>query len=136
MTEITSNKAQVNAPINEVFIFLTDMNNYELLLPKDNISQFQASDDSFSCKIENTYTISLKNNGTKSNTDISLISNIDSPLRFTLDVKLEETDINSTSMQLFCHADLNPFLKMMAIKPLQNLFNYMANRLEKVFPGN
>ena len=52
MTEIISNKAEVNADIGEVFSFLTDMNNYELLLPKDNISHWRATDDEFSCKIQ------------------------------------------------------------------------------------
>lgn len=136
MTEITSNKAQVDASVNDVFTFLSDMTNYELLLPKDNISHWKASDDFFSCKIENTYTISLRKKGTSNNTEISLVSNDDSPLRFTLDIKLEAPENNTTTVQLFCNADLNPFLKMMAVKPLQNLFNYMANRLEKVFPTN
>ena len=134
MTEIISNKAEVNADIGEVFSFLTDMNNYELLLPKDNISHWKATDDEFSCKIQNTYTISLRKNGATEYSEIRLKSSEDSPLKFNLDLKLNEIGDNRTTAQLFCNADLNPFLKMMALKPLQNLFNYMAKRLEKVFP--
>lgn len=134
MTEIISNKAEVNADIGEVFSFLTDMNNYELLLPKDNISHWRATDDEFSCKIQNTYTISLHKNGATEYSEIRLKSSENSPLKFNLDLKLNEIGDNRTTAQLFCNADLNPFLKMMALKPLQNLFNYMAKRLEKVFP--
>ncbi len=132
MTEITSNKAEVNADIDTVFNFLTDMQNYKLLLPLDKISDWHADGEHFSCKIQNTYKISLKKNGTKDNSEIYLVSAEDSPLKFTLTAKLTPTSDNSSSAQLFCEADLNPFLKMMAVKPLQNLFDFMAGRLEKV----
>ena len=136
MTEIISNKAEITADIGSVFSFLEDMNNYELLLPKDNISNWEANGEHFSCKIQNTYKISLKKNGKIENSEIHLVSAEDSPLRFNLDIKLSVIEKNVTSAQLYCNADLNPFLKMMALNPLQNLFNYMAGRLEKVFPAN
>lgn len=133
MTEITSNKAEVAANINTVFDFLNDMNNYELLLPKDKISDWKADGDHFSCKVQNTYKIALVKKGTTENNSIHLVSAEDSPLKFNLDVKLESVSDTETQAQLFCEADLNPFLKMMVLKPLENLFNYMAGRLEKVY---
>jgi carbon monoxide dehydrogenase subunit G len=132
MTKITSNKAELAADIDTVFGFLNDMNNYELLLPKDKISDWKAAGDHFSCKIQNTYKISLNRSGTTENTAIHLVSDNSSPLKFSLDIRLIASSDSSTTAQLFCDADLNPFLKMMAMSPLQNLFNYMANRLEKV----
>ncbi|MBL4704102.1 MAG: hypothetical protein JKY54_06250 [Flavobacteriales bacterium] len=133
MTEITSKEAHLGTDINTAFTFLCDMNNYELLLPKDKITGWEADGDHFSCKIQNTYKISLLKDGTKDNAEVSLVSAKGSPLNFSLDIKLKE-DGDTCSVQLFCHADLNPFLKMMALKPLQNLFDYMALRLEKLYP--
>ena len=133
MTEITSREANIGTDLDTAFAFLCDMNNYELLLPKDKVTGWEADEKHFSCKIQNTYKISLLADGTTGNTEVRLISAEGSPLKFKLDIRLKE-DSGNASVQLFCHADLNPFLKMMALKPLQNLFDYMANRLEKIYP--
>jgi len=134
MTEITSKEAVLGADLPTVFEFLCDMNNYELLLPKDKINEWEAGKDHFSCKIQNTYKISLLANGTTDDKEVHLISAEGSPLKFSLNLKLEENG-DGCKAQMFCDADLNPFLKMMALKPLQNLFDYMAGRLEKIYPA-
>jgi carbon monoxide dehydrogenase subunit G len=133
MTEITSKEAALGADVATVFAFLCDMNNYELLLPKDKINDWESGKDHFSCKIQNTYKISLLANGTTDDNEVHLVSAKGSPLNFSLNLKLKENGDGSKA-QMFCDADLNPFLKMMALKPLQNLFDYMAGRLEKIYP--
>ena len=48
-----------------------------------------------------------------------------------MQIDLENTDSDLTTAQISCQVDLNPALKMMVSKPLNELFNYMANRFEK-----
>jgi len=60
-----------------------------------------------------------------------LISGENSPFSFSLNIILTESD-GTCDAQLLCEADINPFLKMMVEKPLNNLFDYMADRLVKV----
>ena len=55
MTRIESKKVAVNCPQAECFEFLTDMNNYELLLPKKNISDWNSDEKTCSFKIQKTY---------------------------------------------------------------------------------
>ena len=54
--------------------------------------------------------------------------------KWALDVIAEalmEIDPDHTSAQILCNIDINPILKAMVSKPLNELFNYMANKIEK-----
>lgn len=132
MTKIESNKANVNASVETVYAFLQDLNNYELLFPKDKVSNWESTGDSFSCKIQNTYKIMLNKKSEVANENIHLESADGSPLKFNLDVNVKSLGENETEVQMIGNADLNPFLKMMVMKPLKNLFEYMAGRISKV----
>lgn len=130
MTRIESKKVIVNSSQQEVFGFLSDMNNYELLLPKKSISDFKSDKKTCSFKIQKTYKLVLEHVGGTEFNAINIKSGDGSPFKFTLDVDLAEGI--STEAQLICNADINPFLKMMVQKPLNNLFDYMADRIAKV----
>jgi len=134
MTRIESKKVQVNCSQAECFEFLTDMNNYELLLPKKNISDWSSDSKVCSFKIQKTYKLVLEYVSDTPTNQINIKSGGKSPFSFTLDVNLVEKD-GGTEAQLICDADINPFLKMMVQKPLNNLFDYMAERIAVVKGG-
>jgi hypothetical protein len=48
-----------------------------------------------------------------------------------LDVHLDESAGATTAWQVF-RAELNPFIKMMVEKPLQNLFDHIADRMKAI----
>ncbi|MCT4579844.1 MAG: hypothetical protein N4A35_00380 [Flavobacteriales bacterium] len=130
MTKIESKKVVVNSSQQEVFEFLSDMNNYELLLPKKNISDWKSDEKTCSFKIQKTYKLVLEHVGGTTYNQVNIKSGEGSPFKFTLDVNLAEGA--ATEAQLICNADINPFLKMMVQKPLNNLFDYMADRIATV----
>ena len=131
MVTIKSKEVSVNCPIDECFDFLIDMNNYELLLPEDKITDWKSSKDQCYFKIMKTYPLELIFDKITSNEIIHLKSGPSSPFSFTLDLFLNEID-NSTKAQLICEADLNPFLKLLVEKPINHLFDFMAERLAKI----
>ncbi len=131
MTRIESKKVQVNCSQAECFEFLTDMNNYELLLPKKNISDWSSDYKVCSFRIQKTYKLILEHVSDTPSSQIHIKSGEKSPFSFTLNVNLTEKE-GTTEAQLICDADINPFLKMMVQKPLNNLFNYMAERIAVV----
>jgi len=134
MTRIESKKVQVNCSQTECFEFLTNMNNYELLLPKKNISDWSSDDKVCSFRIQKTYKLVLEYVSDTPSSQINIKSGGKSPFKFTLDVNLTEGE-GITEAQLICDADINPFLKMMVQKPLNNLFDYMAERIAVVKGG-
>jgi hypothetical protein len=133
MTRIESKKVTVNCSQEECFEFLSDMNNYELLLPKKNISDWSSDEKICSFKIQKTYKLVLEQVGGTASSQINIKSGEGSPFKFTLDINLAEG--TTTEAQLICDADINPFLKMMVQKPLNNLFDYMADRIAVVKGG-
>lgn len=131
MVKIESEKVKVNGPINEVFSFLTDMNNFKLLLPIDKISDWQSDEKQCSFKVQGGFKIPLVLDSTEGNSKIHIISGQGAPFPFTLDVLMkEEGELVEGYIEF--NGEMNTFIKMMAEKPLLNLFNHIANRLVKV----
>lgn len=131
MTNITSETVTLKTPIQEIFDFLSDLNNYNQLLPSDNISDFQSTKENCSFKVQNAYNIGLVKISEQTPNLITLNSSENSPIKFELKIHISENN-GETSTFLDCAAELNAMLKMMVERPLQNLFNYMANRLKEV----
>lgn len=127
---IESNKGVVDKPIDVVFDFLSDMNNFKALLPEDKISNWTADEKQCSFKVQGTTTISfIRESSTRPN-HIHIISGENSPFKFFLDIHLKEEDGKTIGYQVF-NADVNMFMKMMVEKPLGHLINVMVSRLEE-----
>jgi carbon monoxide dehydrogenase subunit G len=135
MTTIESKEVNIAANSQVCFDFLMDLNNYELLLPKDSISDWQSDEKKCSFKIQKTYKLALVYSDSNPTSQITVVSGDGSPFKFDLKINLSDKG-DSTDAQLVCNADINPFLKMMVQKPLNNLFDYMADRMVKVLGEN
>lgn len=131
MTVIESQHIQVNAPVEKVFAFLRDLNNFKQLLPQDRISNWESDRDRCSFKVQNAATIELKFESEKSNEQIHIVSGDRSPFPFTLDIHTEVKDGQVEAYNVF-KGEMNPLIKMMAEQPLRNLFNYIAAEVAKV----
>lgn len=127
---IESKKVLVNQKIQEVFDFLKDTNNIQSLLPEDKITDWNSDTTSCSFKVQGGIVISFVQKRLNQPVEIHMESGEKSPFPFTLIVFLEEKG-GQTEGYLKFEADVNMFLKMMIETPLENLFNYMAERLKQ-----
>lgn len=128
MTRFESKHVTVNRSAEEVFNYLSDLNNFEALLPKEKISDFKGAENECSFKVQGATNIGLEKIGSTPHTQLNLKTQDGAAIKFTLDIFLEEKDGAVEAYQI-CNADINPFLKMMLEKPLANLFDYIADRL-------
>ncbi len=131
--KIESDHKVINGDSAAVFNFLNNLNNYDVLFPQDKIENWEASDEQCSCKIKGLSDIGLKKVASTPNSLIYLDSFGKTPIKFTLNIYLSETDDNKTNAHLIFDGDINPFMKMMLEKPLTTLFNNIVVRLEKKF---
>lgn len=134
-TNIESNHEIVNASQEVVYTFLADFNNFKQLLPQDKISDWTATVDSCSFKIQNAAVIPLVKQSVEPNQKINIKSGEKTPFPFTLVVSINQLDggdNNSCEVFMEFEGEINAFLKMMVVKPLTNLFNYMANKVKEV----
>ncbi len=129
-TIIESKHVEIARGSADVFEYLMDFNNIKTLLPQDKISDWTATTDSCSFKIQNAAVIPLVKSGNTPHSKINIVSGEQAPFPFTLEVNLIEKAANLTEGYLYFEGDINMFLKMMVVKPLTNLFDYMADRLQ------
>jgi carbon monoxide dehydrogenase subunit G len=128
MTIINGKNVTVDKPVKEVFVFLTDLNNFKQLLPEDKISDWESTTDRCSFKIKNVATLGLQLDSKIENKEIILVSSEGAPFKFSLIISLAEIG-SSAKVDQVCHAEINPFLKMMVEKPLNALFDHIADKL-------
>ncbi|MCO6499771.1 MAG: hypothetical protein J5I47_05265 [Vicingus serpentipes] len=130
---IESNRQIVDKNAALVFQFLSNLNNYRKLFPEDKIENWDATEDSCTCKIKGLSDIGLKRVATTPNTLIYLDSHGKSPIKFTLNIYLSEVNENQTEVYLiFEGSSINPFMKMMLEKPLTNFFNDFVSQVNNV----
>ena len=130
MLKIQSEEVNSNANIVQVHTFLNNLNNFKHLFPKDKISDWVSNKEKCSLKIQNMYTLELEKVEVKPNY-IKLSSGENASFKFDMQINLIEIDPDHTSAQILCNIGINPILKAMVSKPLNELFNYMANKIEK-----
>jgi carbon monoxide dehydrogenase subunit G len=129
MTRIESDKAPVNKTPQEIFQFLSNFNNFQKLMP-EQVTDWKSNDDECSFTIAGMASLGMKIEEKKPNEYIRVIRHGKAPFDFTLECYMQEKENASTEVQLAFNADLNPVMKMMAVKPLTNFLNLLLNKLK------
>lgn len=132
MTEIKSRTVHVPTAKEELQRHLADLTNLGALLPADKVKEFSATAEEASFKIQGGLEIRLTRTAPHFDNDVLRLQGGGAPFAFHLDLKVEEAD-GGASAAVQCEADLNPFMKMMAQKPLQSLFEHIAGQVEVHF---
>lgn len=127
MLTLKSQDFTLEAACEQVIQFLSETQNYKLILPENQIAAFQSTPSQFSFKaagqidltleIQVVETALLHFKGAKSN-----------PFAFDLFVHLQPDGAITTGF-IEIKADLNMMLKMLVEKPLQKLLTEMASNL-------
>lgn len=130
MTRLESNKVVVEKRPEEVFTFLSDFNNIGKLMP-EQVVDFKTEGDTCRFTIKGMATLGLIYDVKKPYESVSMKSHGKVPFDFILSCAMEPIG-EETSLQLFLNADLNPFLKMMAEKPLTNFLNLLVTKYRDI----
>lgn len=131
MAKIESKEVTVNAPIQEVYDYLLNINNLQHLMPEDKVEKWESTEDSCSFQIKGLAKIGMRKESSQEPEKIHLVSEGKNPFEFTLDIMFTAADQQTKSKMIF-DADVNPFMKMMIDKPLTNFFNMLAEKLVEV----
>lgn len=130
--KLESKKVVFSADQQAVFDYLRDLNNFQELLPADKIENWSSDKDACQFKIKGAADISFKVAQENAPSEISLVNGDKSPFPFELKIFINEKDGQIEAYNVF-DGQVNAFLKMMIEKPLGNLFNYVAEQVEKKF---
>ncbi|MFT6700052.1 MAG: carbon monoxide dehydrogenase subunit G [Porticoccaceae bacterium] len=125
---ISGNKVLVNKSQKETFHFLTDLKNFEQLMPA-SIQKFEVDEDSFIFGLKGMPEIRLvlKDKTEYSNVTLGAAS---SKLNFELVANIEEIDDTSSEVQLDFNGEFNMMMAMMVKKPLTSFIETLTDNLE------
>ncbi len=120
----------VPATVDEVYTFISDLRNFESLMP-DQVEKWSAERDRCEFTISGLSTFSMEI--VERNKDKVVLTSGDiTPVDFELKCNIIESK-EETQVEIELDADLSPMIKMMASRPLQNLVDIMAEKLGEQF---
>lgn len=128
MTTIETEKKISPNTIEALFAFLTDMNNFEQLMPADKIEKWESSKEQCEFTIKGMARIGLKQEAAEAPGKIVISSFGKVPFSFQLNILLEKAAEKETRTYMIFEGDINPFMKMMVEKPLRNFFNMLVDK--------
>ena len=128
--KLTSNKTVVNKSQEELFNFVTNLENFRELMP-ENISKFEVDGESFTFSINGMPEIRLVIKDKQPNNKLTFAA-ASSKLDFTLDVLINSLTKTTSEVELLFNGNFNPMMAMMVKKPLQNFINELAENAKNL----
>ncbi len=127
---LESPKINVDKSPQEVFDFLSDIKNFESLMP-ENISKFEVlSEDTFLFALKGMPEITLKKKDLSSPNKI-VLGAAGGKLDFSLTGNIVELNENSSEVQLEFSGDFNPMMAMMIKGPISKFIETLVTSIPK-----
>jgi carbon monoxide dehydrogenase subunit G len=127
---IESEKAIINCQPQKIFDFLSNFDNFTKLLP-GQVANWQSTGDSCSFEVKGLATLGLRITSKTPYTEIIMIGEGKLPFGFTLETFIRQTTPEQCQVQMVIDSDMNPFIAMMAEKPMQNFVDMILPRLKE-----
>jgi hypothetical protein len=115
----------------EVFEFVTDIRNFEQFVPADTINNYKADKDSCSFTVPMLGQVAVR---IFEKTEFSkVVFNGDALKKedFTLTLNISDDMKESAGISVILVADLNPMMKMVAVKPINQFLEMLVTQMEK-----
>ena len=128
MTEFVSEVKTIPHDEDRIFTMLSDLSNLERIkdrLPQDKIQDFEFDSDSCSFAVAPVGKITFRIVEREPNKTIKF-ETTNSPVPLFLWIQLKQIAPEDTKMKMTIKADLNPFIKPMVSKPLQDALDKIA----------
>ncbi|MEC4114287.1 SRPBCC family protein [Myroides pelagicus] len=128
---LESPKVTVNKSAEYIFNALTDVKNFEKLMP-ESIAKFEVTgEDSFIFALKGMPEIKLKKKEQTPNSTVILGAASDK-LPFTLTGNITEVDAEKTEIQLQFEGSFNPMMAMMVKGPIGKFIEALAGNMNKL----
>ncbi len=129
MTEFTSDVKAIPFNDDRIFTMLSDLSNLERVrdrIPQDKVKDFEFDSDSCTFAVDPVGKIRFEIVEREPNKTIKFTTT-NSPVPLFLWIQLKQVDEGDTRMKMTVKADLNPFIKPMVSKPLQDALNKISD---------
>ena len=128
---LESPKTNVKKSAEYIFNALSDIKNFEKLMP-ENIAKFEVIDENcFEFGLKGMPEIKLVKKSSTPNSEI-ILGAASSKLPFTLTAKIDAISENATEVQLFFEGEFNAMMAMMVKGPITKFIETLASNMEKL----
>ena len=127
---LESPKVSVQKSDKEIFEFLSDIKNFEQIMP-ENTEKFEAGDNSFLFALKGMPDIRL-NLHEKNEHDKIILSSASEKFPFTLTGNIVKLSDTSSEVQLIFNGEFNAMVAMMIKNPLQKFINTLGENISKL----
>ena len=128
---LESQKVTVEKSAEYIFNALTDVRNFEKLMP-ENIAKFEVTDDtSFVFGLKGMPEIKLVKKSATPHHEI-VLGAASSKLPFTLTAKIDENGADNSDVQLFFEGEFNAMIGMMIKGPISKFMETLVENMNKL----
>jgi len=127
---LETNKVIVKKSQEEMFDFLTKVENYEQIMP-EHTDKFEVGEDSFLFALKGMPEIRLKLQEKIAN-DKVVLGSTSEKFPFTLTGNIVKIDDNMSEVQLLFDGQFNPMVAMMIKNPIQKFISTLTENMEKL----
>jgi carbon monoxide dehydrogenase subunit G len=131
-TKFESRVGSISSSDEKIYNFLSNFNNFKNFIPADKVENFESSEDSCKFKVPGMGGIGLRIVEREPFKTIKVSGDGMANQQFLLWIQLKQMDEADTKIKLTLKADLNPMIKMMASKPLQEFLDKLVDAMEKI----
>ena len=128
--KLESKKSVIHKSQKEFFDFLTNLKNFEQLMP-ENTDKFEVDGESFIFSLKGMPEIRLVIKE-KQEFDKIVLGAASSKLNFSLTAVINEVTASSCEAQLLFNGDFNPMMAMMVKSPLQKFIDTLTDNAAKL----
>jgi carbon monoxide dehydrogenase subunit G len=131
MGKIESRTGSIGYSDEKVFAFLSDFTNFSGLIPSDKLDAWEADKDSCSFSIAGIGKAGMKIVERKEFDLIKILSDENSPIRFSIWIQLKSTDPDKTFIKITIEPDVNIAILTMVKTPLKQFVDGLIDRVEE-----
>ncbi len=131
-TTFESHIGTIHSNDSNIYNFLSNFNNFKNFIPADKIEKFESSEDHCRFSLPNIGELGLRIIDKEPFKTIKVTGDGMANQKFTLWIQLKQVAENDTKIKLTMKSDLNPMIKMIVSKPLQDFLNKLVDAMEKI----
>lgn len=130
-TEFTSPSGTIAQNCDKVYNFVSDIRNFSRFIPADSVTNWVADADSCSFEISPLGEATVKITERTPSTVVKFEGVALQSTNFRFWVQMKESEPTVTRFRIVLKAELNPFYKLLAAKPINNFLESLVGQIEK-----
>ncbi len=131
MTKYEGPIKEIDSTPEEVYKFISNFDNFENIIPKEHIKEWESDGDSCRFKVDKIGNVGLKIVDKEEYKTVKYSSDGKVPFNFFLWIQLKEKADDKSWVKITIKADINPMMRMMVGSHIDKFLNVMTDAISK-----